>query len=99
VNDKPKSSSDNDAVPKEQPYVSTKPTRRLDPSDLRPSWPIVVAYLEQLGNWSVLALRLGIVTLMQNQLRELAQERVSAGSIQRMRDLIEALAHLPCEER
>lgn len=74
-----------------------RPTVRLDPNDLRPSWPIVVASLEQLADWSVLALRLGILALIQECVRELAQRDAKADVIERLRALIDALAHMPFE--
>ncbi len=70
---------------------------RLDPSDLRPSWPIIVASLEQLSDWAVLALRLGTLALIQECVRELAQRDARADLVARLRDLVEALAHMPFE--
>src|SRR5205814_2362256 len=39
--------------------IHTYPTVRLDPRDLKPTWPIVFASLEQISDWAVLAFRLG----------------------------------------
>jgi hypothetical protein len=83
------------AAPK--PVVSTRPTVQLDPRDLKPSWPIVIASLEQLGDWAVFALRLGTLALIQACVRELAQENAKADLIVRLRLLTEALAHMPLE--
>lgn len=74
-----------------------RPTVRLDPTDLKPTWPIVVASLEQLAEWSVLALRLGILALIQECVRELAQRDARADTIDRLRTLVDALAHMPFE--
>ena len=81
----------------EEPRLQTRPTVQLDPRDIRPSWPIVIAYLEQLSDWSVLALRLGTLALIQSCVRELAQPTASADLIVRLRALTEALAHMPLE--
>lgn len=77
--------------------VDTRPTVRLDPSDLKPSWPVVIASLEQLADWAVLALRLGILALIQECVRELAQREARAEVVVRLRELVEVLAHMPLE--
>lgn len=74
-----------------------RPTVRLDPNDLKPSWPIAIATLEQLADWAVLALRLGILALIQECVRELAQRDARADTIDRLRTLVDALAHMPFE--
>jgi len=84
--------------PKHDPkrlHIDTRPTVRLDPADVRPSWPVVVATLEQISDWAALALRLGILALMQECVRALAQPDARAELVVRMRELVEALAHLP----
>jgi len=58
---------------------------RLDPAGLKPSWPIVVASLEQLAPWAVLALRLGT----------LAQREARAEVVAHLRELVDALARMP----
>jgi hypothetical protein len=70
---------------------------KLDPRDLKPSWPILVASLEQLSDWAVLALRLGTLALIQECVRELAQRDAKAHHIVRLRELVEVLAHMPFE--
>lgn len=77
------------------PRTQTRPTVRLDPADLKPSWSIVVASLEQLSDWAVLALRLGILALIQECVRALAQPGARADLVVRLRELVEALAHMP----
>jgi hypothetical protein len=77
------------------PRIETRPTVRLDPNDLKPSWPIVVASLEQLADWAVLALRLGTLALIQECVRDLAQREAKAEGVARLRQLVEALAHMP----
>ena len=72
-------------------------TTRLDSRDLRPSWATTIASLEQLSGWAVLALRLGTLALIQQCVRELAQEHARADVIVRLRALTEALAHMPLE--
>ena len=74
-----------------------RPTVRLDPSALKPTWPIVIASLEQLAEWSVLALRLGTLALIQECVRELAQRDARAEVVVRLRGLVDALAHMPYE--
>jgi len=86
-----------DEPPKQRPPIETRPTVKLDPRDLKPSWPIVVATLEQLAEWSVLALRLGTLALIQECVRELAQRDAKAHTVGRLRELVEALAHMPFE--
>jgi hypothetical protein len=79
------------------PRKDHRATVRLDPADLKPSWPIVIASLEQLAGWSVLALRLGTLALIQECVRELAQRDAKAETVVRLRELVEALAHMPYE--
>ena len=77
--------------------VESRPTVRLDPTDLRPSWPVAVASLEQLAKWATLALRLGTLALIQECVRELAQRDAKAEVVVRLRELVDALAHMPFE--
>ena len=72
-------------------------TMRLDSRDFRPSWPIAIAMLEQLSGWAVLALRLGTLALIQQCVRELAEQDARADVIVRLRALTDALAHMPLE--
>jgi hypothetical protein len=72
-------------------------TARLDSRDFRPSWPIAIAALEQLSGWGVLALRLGTLALIQQCVRELAEEKAHADTVARLRALTDALAHMPLE--
>lgn len=78
-------------------YKDPRPTVKLDPLDLKPSWPIIVASLEQISNWATLALRLGTLALIQECVRDLAQRDAKADTIVRLRELVEALAHMPFE--
>ncbi len=73
-------------------------TVRLDPSGLRPTWPIVIASLEQITNWAAFALRLGTLALIQECVRELALPGARAELVVRLRELVEALAHMSFEE-
>lgn len=72
-------------------------TVRLDSRDIRPSWPTAIATLEQLSGWAVLALRLGTLALIQQCVRELAEQDARAEVIDRLRALTDALAHMPLE--
>lgn len=78
-------------------YSDPRPTVRLDASLLKPSWPTVVASLEQLGEWAPLAMRLGILALIPQCVRELAQPDAKADAVARLRELVDALAHMPYE--
>ena len=74
-----------------------RPTVRFDPGDLKPTWPIVITSLEQISAWATLALRLGTLALVQECVRELAQRDAKADVVVRLRELVEALAHMPYE--
>lgn len=80
-----------------RPRPETLPTVRLDPKDLQPSWPLVIALLEQIAPWPVLALRLGTLALIQTTTRELAQPDARADLVLHLRELVEALARMPFE--
>lgn len=79
------------------PKHEARPTVRFDASDLKPTWPIVIASLEQLADWSVLALRLGTLALINECVRELAQRDARKEVVDRLRTLVDALAHMPYE--
>src|SRR5512135_30148 len=72
-------------------------TVRLDSRDIKPSWPLAIASLEQLSGWTVLALRLGTLALIQQCVRELAERDAPAALVVSLRELVEALAHMPLE--
>lgn len=72
-------------------------TVRLDPSDVRASWPMAIASLEQLSGWGTFALRLGTLALIQRCVRELAEPNASADLVVQLRVLTDALAHMPLE--
>lgn len=76
---------------------------RLDPAALATTgvtpWPLVLASLEQLGPWGIQALRLGLLSLLCDSIRALARTGATAEHIVRMREYIDALAHLPWEPR
>ncbi len=75
-----------------------KPTVALDPRTITgPTWPIVLATLEQLGSWTVLAIKLGMLALLQNKVREMAQENAPASLINEAQTLLDALRHMPWE--
>lgn len=74
-----------------------RPTVAMDPATMKPSWPIAIASLERLGSWTVLALRLGTLALIQECVRELAMPNPSRKLIVRLRELVEALEQLPFE--
>lgn len=80
-----------------RPRIKTRPTTRLDSKDIKPSWPLAIATLEQIADWPVYALRLGTLALIQACVRELAQSEASADLVVRLRVLVEALAHMPLE--
>jgi hypothetical protein len=69
----------------------------MDPSDLKPTWPVVIASLEQLTDWGPMALRLGILALIQECTRALAQREAKAHLLVRLRELEKALSHMPFE--
>lgn len=77
------------------PQDDIRETVRLDPRDLHPSWPIIIASLEQLSDWAGLALRLGTLALIQECVRELAQRDAKRETVARLRVLVDALAHMP----
>lgn len=79
------------------PREDPRPTVRLDPKDLKTTWPIAIASLEQLAPWATHALRLGTLALVQQCVRELAQDDARADVVVRLRELVEALAHMPYE--
>jgi hypothetical protein len=78
-------------------------TTRLDPAALAAAgvtpWPLVLASLEQLGPWGIQALRLGLLSLLCESIRAMARPGATASHVTRIREYVEALAHLPWEPR
>ena len=72
-------------------------TTPIDPKEIRASWPIVIAYLEQMSGWAVLALRLGTLALIQDCVKELAKPDADPDIVVGLRKLVDALAHMPME--
>ena len=68
---------------------------------LKPSWPIVLAELEQLSaessTESVFAMRLGILALIQECVRDLTSRSASRERLADLRRLVETLAQMPFE--
>lgn len=75
----------------------------MDPTALAEAgvtpWPLALASLERLGPWGVQALRLGLLSLLCESVRAMARPGATGDSIARMREYVEALAHLPWEPR
>jgi len=69
----------------------------MDPALLKPSWPIAIATLERITNWSVLALRLGTLALIQECVRELALPNARRDLLVKLRELVDVLEQLPFE--
>ena len=59
---------------------------------------MVNATLEQMAPWGPFALRLGLLALTQNCVRELANRDAQRETVVRLRELVDALAHMPYEK-
>lgn len=71
-------------------------TVALDPHQLTASaWPLAITTLERLNGWALLAMRLGTLALLQECVREMALPNASEELVERARELVEALAHMP----
>lgn len=66
----------------------------LDPKTMT-GWPIAIATLEQLGAWTVFAMRLGTLALLQDCVKRMAAEDASASLIAEAQVLLDALRHMP----
>jgi len=82
--------SDAPHVPSEE-----RKTDELDPRDVRVSWPVALAHLEQLGDWTVHGMRLGALATLRQLIEYAAHPGASGLVVDRMRDIIEALARMP----
>lgn len=80
------------------PRGDARPTTRLDSHALTVSWPIALASLEQLASWGTFAQRLGMLALVQECVRELAQRDASASFAHKLKELAEALVQMPYEK-
>ena len=79
------------------PWIDSRPTVRLDPTNLKPSWPVTIAMLEQLSEWATLAIRLGTLALIQECVQRLARRDAKADLVKRLRELVEAVEQMPFE--
>lgn len=69
-------------------------TRHFAP-DAGVGWPYAIASLERLNTWAVMALRLGILALLQECVRAMAQPTAKRTLITRAQELLQALERLP----
>jgi hypothetical protein len=76
--------------------MEERPTLTLEAIE-KPTWPIAIATLEQLGSWAVLALRLGTLALLQECTRAMAQPDAPVALVGEAQSLIDALRHMPWE--
>jgi hypothetical protein len=60
----------------------------------QPSWSLTNAVLERHGEWATLAFRLGILALLQECVRAMAEPNARVGLVMTARELVDALAHL-----
>lgn len=75
-----------------------RPTQALDPRTITgPSWPVVLATLEQLGSWTVYAMRLGTLALLQDVVKRMTAVDAPASLIEEAQTLLDALRHLGWE--
>jgi hypothetical protein len=81
---------DDTYMSKNVPWIDPRPTVRLDPKSLKPSWPVTIAMLEQLSEWATLAIR-------QECVRNLARRDDKADLVKRLRELVEAVEQMPFE--
>jgi len=83
-------------VDQSPPTVNERMTREMSPDQVL-GWPYVIAALERIGSWSVLALRLGTLALLQECTRAMAQKDAKPDLVRRARELVDALALMPWE--
>jgi len=75
-----------------------RPTTALDPKTMT-GWPIAIATLEQLGAWTVFAMRLGTLALLQDCVKRMADEGASIELLGEAQALLDALRHMPWERK
>lgn len=66
-------------------------TKELMPSEIRPSWGYVIAVMDYLSPLGKEALRIGV----QSMLKDCMNQSSTPENIQKIRELVEILAHLP----
>lgn len=74
-------------------------TTTLDPRTITSSWPVALATLEQLGPWTVFALRLGTLALLQDCVKRMATEDASTSLITEAQVLLDALRKMPFDRK
>lgn len=75
-----------------------KPTVVLDPRTITgPSWPIVLATMEQLGSWTTLAIKLGILAMLSNVVRRMCEPDAPASLVGEAQTLLDALRFMSWE--
>lgn len=62
-------------------------------------WPLMMAMLERIGPWAPYALRVGILQLIRGCLAEMVDRQATADRVADLRELVEALAHMPFYNR
>ena len=82
----------------QEPSSSARPTVELDPRALTSSWPIVLAMMEQLAPWTVLALRLGTLALVQECVRAMTAPNAPGHLVVELESLVDALRYMPWDK-
>jgi hypothetical protein len=73
------------------------PTAKIPRSELVGAWPEALTALEKLGPWATHAFRLGILRMIEDTSWKMRNENYDPALVVELRELIEALAHLPCD--
>ena len=74
-------------------------TTVLDPRTITSSWPIVLATLEQIGPWTIFAMRLGTLALLRDCIQRMAAEDASASLVNEAQTLLDALRRMPFDRK
>lgn len=72
----------------------TRDTRHFTP-DAIVGWQFAIATLERLNKWSVYALRLGTLALLQECVRHLTPRKAKREILERAKEIIAALENMP----
>lgn len=80
----------------DQPSVPRGATRHFAPStNTVVGWQYAIAALERIGPWAVNAMRMGILLVLQQCIRDLAKPKASRDLLTRASELLKVLDQIP----
>ena len=86
-------------MPDDEGDRKDRTTTVLDPRTITSSWPIALATLEQIGPWTIFAMRLGTLALLRDCIQRMAAEDAPASLVNEAQTLLDTLRRMPFDRK